>query len=93
LSDEQVAQALAGLPGWAREGDTIVKEYDCASFPAAIRFVVAVGDRAEAANHHPDIDIRWRRVRLALTTHDEGGLSDKDVALAGEIERLSGEVS
>jgi len=52
-----------------------------------------VGERAEAANHHPDIDIRWRRVRLALTTHDEGGLSDLDVALATEVEGLAGAFS
>ena len=93
LTDEQVVTALEGLPGWEREGDMIVKTYELVTFPAAIRFVVAVGDRAEAANHHPDIDIRWRRVRLALTTHDEGGLSDLDVALAGEIEGLAGAAS
>jgi len=90
LNDEQVTTALGGLPGWEREGDMIVKTYELATFPAAIQFVVAVGDRAEAANHHPDIDIRWRRVRLALTTHDEGGLSDLDVALATEVEALAG---
>ena len=89
LTDAQVTDALAGLPGWERDGDMIVKTYELATFPAAISFVVAVGDRAEAANHHPDIDIRWRRVRLALTTHDEGGLSDLDVALATEIEGLA----
>jgi 4a-hydroxytetrahydrobiopterin dehydratase len=89
LTDAQVTDALAGLPGWERDGDMIVKTYELATFPAAIAFVVAVGDRAEAANHHPDIDIRWRRVRLALTTHDEGGLSDLDVALATEIEGLA----
>lgn len=93
LTDEQVAAALDGLPGWAREGDMIVKTFELATFPAAIQFVVAMGDRAEAANHHPDIDIRWRRVRVALTTHDEGGLSDLDVALAGEIEGLAGSFS
>jgi 4a-hydroxytetrahydrobiopterin dehydratase len=89
LTDAQVTDALAGLPGWERDGDMIVKTYELATFPAAIAFVVAVGNRAEAANHHPDIDIRWRRVRLALTTHDEGGLSDLDVALATEIEGLA----
>ncbi len=68
----------------------IVKTFELATFPAAIQFVVALADRAEAANHHPDIDIRWRRVRIALTTHDDGGLSEKDVALAGEIEGLAG---
>lgn len=90
LTDAEVAAALDGLPGWDRDGDTIVKTYELSTFPAAIGFVVAVGERAEAANHHPDIDIRWRRVRLALTTHDEGGLSERDVALATEVEGLAG---
>jgi 4a-hydroxytetrahydrobiopterin dehydratase len=93
LTDAQVTEALAGLPGWEREGDMIAKTYELATFPAAIQFVVAVGDRAEAANHHPDIDVRWRRVRLALTTHDEGGLSDLDVALATEVEGFAGDYS
>ncbi|MFA5883787.1 MAG: 4a-hydroxytetrahydrobiopterin dehydratase [Acidimicrobiia bacterium] len=93
LTDDQVAAALAGLPGWDREGDMIVKTFELATFPAAIDFVVAIADRAEAANHHPDIDIRWRRVRIALTTHDDGGLSEKDVALAGEIEARAGAFS
>ena len=93
LTDDQVAAALAGLPGWDREGDMIVKTFELATFPAAVDFVVAIADRAEAANHHPDIDIRWRRVRIALTTHDDGGLSEKDVALAGEIEARAGAFS
>lgn len=91
LTDAQVAEALTGLPGWEREGDMIAKTYELATFPAAIGFVVAVAERAEAADHHPDLDIRWRRVRCALTTHDEGGLGDKDVALAREIEGLAPE--
>jgi len=91
LTDDEITAALGGLPGWERAGDTIAKTYELGSFPAAIQFVAAVGERAEAVNHHPDIDIRWRRVRLALTTHDEGGLTEKDVALAGEAEAIAGE--
>ena len=93
LTDDQVTAALADLAGWEREGDMIVKTFELSTFPAAIQFVVALADRAEAADHHPDIDIRWRRVRIALTTHDDGGLSEKDVALAGEIEGLAGAYS
>ena len=93
LTDAEVTAALAGLPGWARDGDVIAKTYELATFPKAIDFVVAVGERAEAADHHPDIDIRWRKVRLALTTHDAGGLTEKDVALAGEAEGLAGAYS
>jgi 4a-hydroxytetrahydrobiopterin dehydratase len=90
LTDEQVVAALAGLPGWTREGDEIVKVYELVSFPEAIGFVVRIADAAEAANHHPDLDIRYRRVRVALTTHDAGGLTDLDLSLAGAIEQLQG---
>jgi 4a-hydroxytetrahydrobiopterin dehydratase len=89
LSDAELSEALAGLPGWAREGDTIEKTYELATFPAAIALVGEIADRAEAANHHPDLDIRYRRVRVALSTHDEGGITEKDVALATEIESLA----
>lgn len=86
LTDQAVTDALAGLPGWERSGDEIVKTYERPSFAAAIAFVVRIGFLAEAADHHPDLDIRWRTVRVALTTHDAGGLSALDVALAQQIE-------
>jgi 4a-hydroxytetrahydrobiopterin dehydratase len=88
LTDDEITAALEALPGWAREGDNIVKTYELATFPDAISFVGAIADRAEAANHHPDLDIRYRRVRVALSTHDAGGITDKDTALATEIEAL-----
>jgi 4a-hydroxytetrahydrobiopterin dehydratase len=86
LSDAEIGTALEQLPGWTRERDEIVKTYERPSFPAAIAFVVRIGFLAEKKNHHPDLDIRWRKVRVALTTHDEGGLSQLDVDLATEIE-------
>ena len=89
LSDAELQEALAGLPGWAREGDVIVKTYELPTFPAAIELVRQIADRAEAANHHPDLDIRYRKLRVALSTHDEGGITEKDVALATEIEALA----
>lgn len=89
LTDDQVATELAGLPGWDREGDEIVRVYELPSFLGVIDAVVAIGARAEAANHHPDLDIRYRKLRVALTTHDEGGLSDKDIALAHEIDAIA----
>ncbi len=88
LSDAEVAAALARLPGWSRVDDEIEKTFELASFPAAITFVVRVGFLAERANHHPDLDIRWRRVRVALTTHDAGGLTQNDVDLATAIEQV-----
>jgi len=88
LSDADVDAALQRLPSWERDGDEIVKTFDCPSFPDAIAFVVRVGFLAEKANHHPDLDIRWRRVRVALTTHDAGGLTQHDVDLASAIEEV-----
>ncbi len=73
---------------WAREGDIIVATVRLHDFAAALAFVNVVGAAAEAANHHPDIDIRWNTVRLALTTHDAGGVTLLDLALAGAIDRL-----
>jgi 4a-hydroxytetrahydrobiopterin dehydratase len=73
---------------WTREGDVLVTSVKLRDFAAALEFVNAVGAAAEAANHHPDIDIRWNTVRLALTTHDSGGLTRFDLALAATIDRL-----
>jgi 4a-hydroxytetrahydrobiopterin dehydratase len=86
LSDDEVRDGLARLPGWEREGDTIVKVYELESFPAVVDFVGRIAELAEAANHHPDLDIRYRKLRVALSTHDSGGLTAADLSLAGEIE-------
>jgi 4a-hydroxytetrahydrobiopterin dehydratase len=90
LSDEEIRSGLSELPGWGRRDDEIEKEYELASFPDAIAFVTRVGFLAEKANHHPDLDIRWRTVHVALSTHDEGGITGRDLALAGEIEGVAG---
>jgi 4a-hydroxytetrahydrobiopterin dehydratase len=89
LSDSEIASALEGLPGWSRAGDEISKTFDCASFPDAVAFVVRICFLAEAANHHPDLDVRWKRVRVALTTHDSGGLTENDTDLARKIEAVA----
>jgi 4a-hydroxytetrahydrobiopterin dehydratase len=86
LADADVAAALTTLPGWERDGDTIRKSFERASFADAIAFVVRVGFLAEAADHHPDLDVRWRTVHVALSTHDVGGLSTLDLDLAHGIE-------
>jgi len=90
LDDGEVAAALAapGAPEWNLVDGQLVKVVECASFPAALDFVVAVGRLAEQADHHPDIDIRWRTVRLAVVTHDAGGLTELDFALAREVDAL-----
>ena len=89
LSAADVDAALADQRlSWTRQDDVLVTSVKLRDFVAALDFVNAVGAAAEAANHHPDIDIRWNTVRLALTTHDSGGLTRFDLALAAEIDRL-----
>ncbi|HWF15463.1 MAG TPA: 4a-hydroxytetrahydrobiopterin dehydratase [Acidimicrobiales bacterium] len=73
---------------WTREGDELTTTVKLHDFAAALAFVNAVGAAAEAANHHPDIDIRWNKVRLVVSTHDSGGITLFDLALAGAIDRL-----
>lgn len=85
LDDAAITAALADLPGWERDGDSIVRTAQLPDFPTAIRVVGEVGDDAERADHHPDIDIRWRTLTFRLSTHSEGGLTAKDTALAAEI--------
>ncbi len=74
--------------GWERGGEVLTRTVKCSDFRDALRLVNAVGEAAEKANHHPDIDIRYNKVTLALTTHDAGGLTDKDIALASTINTL-----
>jgi 4a-hydroxytetrahydrobiopterin dehydratase len=89
LGDDEVGTALAGLAGWAREADSIRKSYPRASFPDAIAFVVRIGFLAEAADHHPDLDIRWRTVHVTLSTHDARGITKKDFDLAAQIDAVA----
>jgi 4a-hydroxytetrahydrobiopterin dehydratase len=85
LDDTAVTEALRGLPDWARDGDALVRTAQLPSFPVAITVVDRVAELAEAANHHPDIDIRWRTLTFRCSTHSAGGITDLDVQLAGEI--------
>lgn len=88
LDDQQIRTRLDDLHGWTREGDVIRKTYTLDSFPEAVAFVNRIADRAEAADHHPDIDIRYDRVACALSTHSEGGLTARDFDLAAEIDEV-----
>ena len=88
LSDDAIAAELAALPAWKRSGNEITATVQLKDFRAAMLFASAVGHLAEQANHHPDIDIRWNKVTLALTTHSEGGLTEKDFDLATKIDQL-----
>jgi len=89
LDDDAVTTRLADLPEWERIGDEIVRTFECPDFPAAIAFVVRIGFLAEAKDHHPDLDVRWKRVKVALSTHDVGGLTDWDFELAEQIDGVA----
>ncbi len=89
LSEAEIAKALARLEGWEREGGAIRKLYTFPTFAEGIRFVDRVAAAADAADHHPDIDIRYTTVVLTLSTHSAGGLTAKDVALAETIDGLT----
>jgi 4a-hydroxytetrahydrobiopterin dehydratase len=82
LSEDEITDHLQRLPGWTRQGEAITKTYAFADFSRAMDFVNQVAETAESVNHHPDIDIRYHKVTLSLTTHDSGGLTRNDVSLA-----------
>lgn len=88
LTDDQAASELRSLNGWKRAGNEITKVFEHKDFVHAMGFVQSVALLAEKANHHPDIDIRWNKVTLVLSTHSAGGLTGKDFALAKEIDGL-----
>ena len=88
LSEEEVRSRLGSLPGWKIEERVLVKIFKFKDFRVALHFVNRVGDIAEEAGHHPDIDIRYNSVRLGLTTHDAGGLTGKDFDLASAAGKL-----
>ncbi|MCX6394936.1 MAG: 4a-hydroxytetrahydrobiopterin dehydratase [Propionibacteriales bacterium] len=88
LPDAELDEALAAAPEWSRVGDSITRSVTSASFLAGLDLVVAVGRVAEEADHHPDIDIRWRTITFTLSTHSAGGLTAQDFALARVIDGL-----
>ena len=87
LSDIAIQRELGSLPGWSRRGDVITKTYQFRAFLTGIEFVNAVAKAAEAADHHPDIDIRYTKITCSLSTHSAGGITQKDLDLAKKIER------
>lgn len=86
MDDSEITQALERFPHWRREGNAITRAVEAPSFIEGIDLVVVVARAAEAANHHPDIDVRWRTVTFTLSTHSEGGITAKDFALAEQID-------
>jgi 4a-hydroxytetrahydrobiopterin dehydratase len=88
LTDAQIRTELSTLGGWAREGDALTKTFRFAKFADGIAFVQRVAIAADAADHHPDIDIRYTKIRIALSTHDAGGITASDVKLARQFDNL-----
>jgi 4a-hydroxytetrahydrobiopterin dehydratase len=88
LSSDEITAALADLDGWESDGSAISRTVEAADFPTAIRIVDEIAVTAEAADHHPDIDIRWRTLHLTLSTHSEGGVTGKDLQLAKAIDDI-----
>ncbi len=82
LNDDEIAQHMGKLPGWRRDGDRLTKQYQFKDFIHSLQFVNLIGQTAEAVQHHPDIDVRYNKVILTLTTHDSGGITHNDIEMA-----------
>lgn len=90
LTDAEIQQELASLNGWQRSGNAIQRVFRFPDFKAAMHFVNKIAEAAEQANHHPDIDIRYNTVTMALVSHDSGGVTKRDVRMAGAINKIAG---
>ena len=89
LTDEEIQKALTSLSGWQRKGDAIQRVFRFPDFKAAMQFVNKVAEKAEQANHHPDIDIRYNTITMALVSHDSGGVTQRDVRMAETINKIA----
>lgn len=90
LSDSDLRNALESLPGWSRNGKAIERKFEFPDFAKAMEFVNQIANAAEAANHHPDIAISYNRVTLQLISHDSGGVTQRDIKMAGTINQIAG---
>jgi 4a-hydroxytetrahydrobiopterin dehydratase len=90
LSDIEIQRELGTLTGWTRKGDALVRTYTFPAFMTGIAFVDRVAVAAEKMDHHPDLDIRYTKIAVTLSTHSSGGITGNDVALAREMDRLAG---
>ena len=89
LGQDELNAAIQTLEGWVADGSILKKRFTFENFSESLEFVNSVGALAEAADHHPDISFGWGYAELALTTHDRGGITDLDIALASQVDRLS----
>ena len=87
LSPEQITEKLKSLPAWERRGEAIAKQFTFKEFMDGIRFINRIAEIAEQMDHHPDMTVNYRRITFTLSTHDQGGITEKDIKLADAIER------
>jgi 4a-hydroxytetrahydrobiopterin dehydratase len=90
LNPSEIDARVRALAGWSVKDDALVKRYEFASFPDAIAFATRLAFDAESHDHHPDLTISYRKVTIAWSTHDEGGITDKDFTGAADAERIAG---
>jgi 4a-hydroxytetrahydrobiopterin dehydratase len=88
LNDDQIRERLEGLEGWERDGESIRKEFKLEDFKGSVDFVNRLTPVAEDMNHHPDLEISWNTVKVSISTHSEGGLTENDFELAGKVDTL-----
>ena len=89
LTDDEIARHLGDLPGWRRDGESLVASYTAPDFPTAVQLIVEAGVEAERMRHHPDVDLRWKITHWRLSTHSEGGVTQLDIELAHRISRAA----
>ena len=89
LAKKTITSRLAGLSGWKLQKDALVREFKFPAFPDAVAFIARLGFSAEAADHHPDLLVSYRKVRVTWSTHSEGGVTEKDFAGAAESDRIA----
>jgi 4a-hydroxytetrahydrobiopterin dehydratase len=88
LSDSEVEERLAELDGWSRDGDAIEKTFENGDFVGSVKFVASLVEPAEGMGHHPDLEVSWDKVKVSITNHAEGGLTENDFKLAAKIDAL-----
>jgi 4a-hydroxytetrahydrobiopterin dehydratase len=89
LNDAEITARLKTVPQWTRDGHKISRQFDCGSFPDAMAFLVRIGFDAEAADHHPDIMVDYKKVTLTFWTHNDGGLTEKDFVSAAAADKTA----
>jgi 4a-hydroxytetrahydrobiopterin dehydratase len=88
LSDSEIEEKLGGVEGWSREGETITKTFENGDFVGSVKFVDKLVEPAEGMGHHPDLELSWDKVKVSITNHAQGGLTESDFELAGKIDAL-----